>query len=254
MADPRYDRLRELTALTPRRFYISASPPFGVGLLIFGHENEDYDEDSLEELFNMSDQIRNCKPGIWTSIARKLPDAEPEMPDYECILRWVSDGSIDISQSVEDWKAYEEATRESDANVKLSEIVPPGTKWRRFGSYYDDGGVCTIVSSEYLTHKAARAIMFGDPESEEELDFGYYLESLSLNGADIGVSAEQERFTIGGMNFFQDEVGGPPRIAVAEENGQVVAVRFYEGGEDWEEEGSEKGFESDGGDKEEAEE
>ncbi|KUJ24385.1 uncharacterized protein LY89DRAFT_713248 [Mollisia scopiformis] len=243
------DRLRQLTTLTPRRFHISANPPFGIGFLIFGHENEDYHEDNLEEFFNMSDQIRNCKPGIWTSMTRELSDAEPDQPDRECILRWVCEGSIDLAQSVDDWKAYEEATRQGDAAVTISKIVPPGTKWRRHGSYFDDGGICTIVSTEYLTHKAARAIMFGDGDSDEELDFGYYLETLSLNGADIGVG-DQEGLTIGGMNFFQDEVGSPPRIAVAEENGQVIAVRFFLGGEDWSSEGTEEGLESIEGDEE----
>lgn len=200
MADEVDDRLRQLTTLTPRRFHISANPPFGVGLLIFGHENESYDEENLEDFFNISDQIRNCKPGIWTSRVRALANVQSEQPDQECILYWVSEGTIDIAQSVEDWKAYEEATRQSDVDIKLSGIVPPGTKWRRFGSYFSDGGICTIVSTEYLTHKAARAIMFGHRESDEELDYGYYLETLSLNGADIGVSDEQEGFTIGGIN------------------------------------------------------
>lgn len=38
----------------------------------------------------------------------------------EFILRWVAPGTIDISQSVESWKAYEKATCETDAVVKLS--------------------------------------------------------------------------------------------------------------------------------------
>ncbi|KAF8865255.1 hypothetical protein BDZ45DRAFT_668700 [Acephala macrosclerotiorum] len=214
MADEAEDRLRQLTTLTPRRFHIPANPPLGVGLLIFGHENENYDEENLEEFFNISDQVRNCKPGIWTSRVRALANAEPELPDRECIIYWVSEGTIDIGQSAEDWKAYEKATRQSDADVKLSAIVPPGTKWRRFGSYFSDGGICTIVSTEYLTHKAARAVIFGDPESNEELGYGYYLETLSLNGADIGVSDEQEGFTIGGMNcmFFLLEFCGPANM------------------------------------------
>ncbi|CZR55459.1 uncharacterized protein PAC_05347 [Phialocephala subalpina] len=247
MSDQEDDRLRQLTTLSPRRFHILANPPLGVGLLIFGHENESYEEENLQEFFNIGDQIRNCKPGIWTSRARKLVDTEPDMPDREYILHWVSEGTIDIEQSVEDWEAYEEATRPEDANVKLSNIVPPGTKWRRYGSYFSDGGVCAIVSTEYLTHDAARAIMFGDRQSDEELDYGFYLESLSLNGADIGISEEQRGFTIGGMNFYQDEVGGPPRIAVAEENGQIIAVRFYLGPEEeenWKSEGTEDGLES----------
>lgn len=85
--------------------------------------------------------------------------------------------------------------------MKISKIVPKGTKWRRYGSYYDDGGVCTIVSSEYLTHEAARAIMFGDTdkESEEEMSFGFYLETVSLNGVGMSVR-DPPRVTIGGMN------------------------------------------------------
>lgn len=45
---------------------------------------------------------------------------------------------------------------------------------------------------------------------------------------------------------WQDEVGGPPRIAVAEnEEGQVIAVRFYCGMEDWTSGGSTDGLSSD---------
>lgn len=44
---------------------------------------------------------------------------------------------------------------------------------------------------------------------------------------------------------LQDEVGCPPRIAVAEENGQVIAVRFFMGDEEWESEGLEEGLEGD---------
>jgi len=37
----------------------------------------------------------------------------------------------------------------------------------------------------------------------------------------------------------QDEVGGPPRVSVAEEDGQIVAVRIH-GGEDEEDEEEEE--------------
>ncbi len=48
------------------------------------------------------------------------------------------------------------------------------------------------------------------------------------------------------MLVGQDEVGGPPRVALAEENGQVIAVRLY-GGPDYdadESDGTEEGFSS----------
>lgn len=41
------------------------------------------------------------------------------------------------------------------------------------------------------------------------------------------------------MIVGQDEVGGPPRVSVAEENGEVVAVRIH-GGEDEEDEEDEE--------------
>lgn len=52
---------------------------------------------------------------------------------------------------------------------------------------------------------------------------------------------------------YQDEVGGPPRIAVAEEEGLVIAVRFFQGEEDWASEGTEEGLESEEEDEEEGE-
>lgn len=54
-------------------------------------------------------------------------------------------------------------------------------------------------------------------------------------------------FKVNYLLVGQDEVGGPPRVAVAEENGQVIAVRLY-GGPDYDEddsEGTEEGFSSD---------
>jgi len=117
----------------------------------------------------------------------------------ECILRWVEAGTIDISQPVKDWEAYEKETREKDLEVKMSEIVPKGTKWRKAGSYYDDGGVCSVISTEYLTKDAAKKIMFGAEGEEEEIDFGFYTETLTLNGWEMSAGAN-ERFTIGGMN------------------------------------------------------
>ena len=212
-SDSEGDRIQSILALAPRRFHISANPPFGAGFVIFGHENEDISEDELENFILQNNAIKNCKPGIWTSLSRAVenpgPDGatHPGDADREHILRWVCEGTIDISQSVEEWKAYEEATRKSDAEVKVSQIVPKGTKWRRWGTYYDDGGVCTIVSGEYITHDAARSILFGDKDSTEELEFGYYLETLSLNGTEIGTSEDQQGLTIGGLNCMSCHPG-----------------------------------------------
>lgn len=112
----------------------------------------------------------------------------------ECILRWVEPGTIDLCKPVEEWEKYERETREKDAAVKASGIVPKGTKWRKAGSYYDDGGVCSVISTEYLSLDAAKKI-FGD----DDVEYGYYTETLTLNGWEMGAGVN-DRFTIGGMN------------------------------------------------------
>ncbi|TVY26998.1 hypothetical protein LHYA1_G003852 [Lachnellula hyalina] len=86
-------------------------------------------------------------------------------------------------------------------------------------------------------------------EELDEIDSGFYTEALTLNGWEMG-AGKNARFTIGGMNFSQDEVGGPPRVSVAKENGQVIANRLHRGPSYDEEEedysqGSEEGLSSD---------
>jgi hypothetical protein len=192
------DRLDRIFKLTPRRFHISDNPPFGVGLVLCGQVNGDA-EDS-EQFFLQHGGIPNCKPGIWTSMRRRVPNPfkDDTHTEYgvECILRWVEPGTIDISQPVEEWEAYEKATRDADAQVRPSQFVPQGTSWRRTGKYFDDGGVCTVVSTEYLTAEAAEKMNSGEDE-----DFSYdgYIEQLSLHGVDGG-DADNQGFTIGGMN------------------------------------------------------
>jgi hypothetical protein len=192
------DRLKRLTALTPRRFHITTNSPYGVGLVLCGHVNDEEIDDIGSQFFTQRDGIKNCKPGIWTSMAREVGEPGDNF-SLECILRWVAPGTINMAQSVEKWEEYEKETREKDLEVRMSEIVPKGTKWRRAGSYYDDGGVCSVISTEYLTMDAAKKIMFGTGEEEEEVNFGFYTETLTLNGWEMG-AGENERFTIGGMN------------------------------------------------------
>lgn len=83
---------------------------------------------------------------------------------------------------MEDWRAYEEATRKQYPDVRVSQIVPKGMKWKHCGTYFSDGGYYTIVSAEYLAHDAARTIMFERDSSTEDLEYGDFLEMMSLNG------------------------------------------------------------------------
>ncbi|KAF2427525.1 hypothetical protein EJ08DRAFT_662829 [Tothia fuscella] len=235
MAEEEQDRFTRIMDLTPRRFTYQQhhhSPP----------------------ALCYREGIKNCKPGIWTS--RKLPVSKvfrldnPNVDDgeFEALLYWVADGRIGLSQSIKDWESYEAATRDVDAVVDLKTIFPDGTKWKRNGSYFDDGGTCSVISADYLTRKAASRIMNIKPE-DEELELGYYYETVTIHG--WGHSSGNKKntdFTLGGMNFNQDAVGGPPRVAVVEEDSQVVAIRLYAGDEDDEvddESGFVKGFNSD---------
>jgi hypothetical protein len=196
--DQELDRFDRIMKLTPRRFHISASPPFAApydnSFVLCGQVNGDEDDGSI--FGNQRDGIRNCKPGIWTSRtlpvsdAFKLENFNPEDGEFEALLYWVTEGTVDLSQSVEDWEAYEASTAESDAAVPLKTLFPKGTQWKRSGSYYDDGGVLAIISTDYLSRDAASKIM-GVETEDEECDLGYYYDTLTY---------DHDCFTLGGMS------------------------------------------------------
>jgi hypothetical protein len=201
------ERFNRIMALTPRRFHISATPPFAApyndSLVLCGHVNDDEDDGSI--FSHQRSGIKNCKPGIWTS--RKLPVSEAfrldnynaEDGEFEALLYWVADGEIDISQPVEEWKAYEEATRESDTAVNLETLFPKGTEWKRSGSYFDDGGTFSIISTDYLSRDAASKVT-GIEADSDELDLGHYFETLTLHGWEAPPGDKNGDFTLGGMN------------------------------------------------------
>ena len=158
--------------------------------MLLGHENCD---ESTEDTPLSCCKITNCKPGIWTSRRRKLASGRCEF-----IFYWVAPGTIDLNQSVDDWKRDEEETREKDSMVKLSQIVPKGTRWRRTRDYLDSGGILNILSTEYMTPEAARSIIYGDSKAGRELNYGQYLETLTL--AFSRRKANNEMFTLGGIS------------------------------------------------------
>ncbi|KAH8809108.1 hypothetical protein F5884DRAFT_753609 [Xylogone sp. PMI_703] len=243
-------RFDNILALGPVRFYVSPEQYFGGSLALLG----DSTVNSAEKLVRSSSSFRaipNCKPGIWTSRTRKIN--ENHAINMECIVYWVADGEINMGQSVTDWKKYEEETRDRDGAVKLSQIVPKDTKWRKRSTYFDDGGICNIISTVYLTEKTARRITVGEDEGEENFSYEGYIAALTLGYQDIEFLIPHERnknCTLGGMSFNQDAVGGPPNIALAEDgNGQVIALRMYnakipEGEDEPPAEGPEDGFTS----------
>jgi hypothetical protein len=197
MAEEERSRFDRLVTLTPRPFHITSNPPFGVGLVLCGHVNT-YDDNGAQ--FSLQrDGIRNCKPGIWTSIAVPVSGGEGMM---ECILRWVAPGTIDLGQDIEKWETYEEATREMDVESfkSVGEMVGESgnvLERKKDGSYYDDGGVCCVISTEYLTKAAFEKII--DEEKRENLKdgYGFYVETLTISIFDG--QPGNKRFCIGGM-------------------------------------------------------
>jgi hypothetical protein len=216
-----YDRLNSLMALSPRRFHISANPPFGLGIVICSHMTED--DDSIDQFTFNHEGIANCKPGIWRSFFRTVhaPEGQWSYPyePTECIVHWVANGTIDLTQSVKDWLAYDMAAREKDATIDLENTVLRGIEWENKGTFSDDGGICAVLSTEYLTKEAAAKLMIGgkedesedededvderegeggdeEEEEEEEVKFGYYLETVTLS---YGLR-ENRYFTLGGMS------------------------------------------------------
>ena len=186
------NRINRIRALTPRRFHISENPPFGAGLVLCGHLNAN--DDSGAQFFLRHDGIRNCKPGIWTSVAVDVPDSEQGM--MECILRWVAPGSIDLGQDVEEWAKYEAETRKGDLAAWEEGKGVEGIKgeWREDGQYYDDGGICCVISTDYLTREALKEIV---GKEGEKGGYGGYVETLTLSIFD-GPKGN-EMFCIGGM-------------------------------------------------------
>jgi hypothetical protein len=207
MVNKRGDRFTRIMALTPRRFHISATPPFAEpyddSLVLCGNVNEGKEDGSV--FGNQRSGIKNCKPGIWTSRilpvskAFRMESYQPEDGEFEVLIYWVSEGEIDMSQSVEEWETYEERTRQSDAAVELTTLFPKDTKWKRAGSYYDDGGVCSIITTDFLTRDAAGKIMGLDVD-DEEFNLGFYFETLTLNGWEASTDGKNAGFTLGGMN------------------------------------------------------
>jgi hypothetical protein len=197
MIEAEEDRFDRLLKLAPCRFHISDDPRLGVGLVMRCQVNNDNEDGP--KFFTQRDGIRNCKPGIWTSLRRHVANDDPDNEyEVEYILRWVASGTIDISQPLKEWEEYEKSTREADAQVKLSQIVPRGVKWRRNGTYFSDDGICAVISSEYLTSEAAANIQFGRAEEIDEYNYGGYLEFLSPPGFGPG-QGDSGGFTIGGV-------------------------------------------------------
>ncbi|KAK4070995.1 uncharacterized protein Triagg1_6362 [Trichoderma aggressivum f. europaeum] len=216
------DRLSSLLSLCPRYVIVPANPPDGIAFAMTGHGQE------WEHLTYQHSGISNCKPGIWKAEVRNVPGSELGNADFEACLRWVADlddnTQLDFAVSLDAWQAWEQMFKDQfDDSVNWGE----GVTWKHGGSYYDDGGLFNVISTAYLTTDAAATITGG--EYTEDDGYEGYLEMVTLN--DNPINAEDRirnyGFTLGGLHFGQDSIGGPPVIALAEKDGQVVGIKLW---------------------------
>ncbi|KAM0254622.1 hypothetical protein ACHAQJ_006589 [Trichoderma viride] len=221
------DRLDSLLSLCPRYIVVPSNPPDGIAFAMAGNSQE------REHLTDLHSGISNCKPGIWKAEVKLIAGAELGDADREACLRWVADldesTQLDFRMTLDEWQAWEQMFKDRfDDLVEWDE----GIAWKHAGTYYDDGGLFNVISMAYLTREAAVMILEGaDPEEEEidEGEYGGYLETITLNDnfSNSEDSDRNEGFTLGGLHFGQDSIGGPPAIAVAEKDGQVVAIKLF---------------------------
>ncbi|KAK5999169.1 hypothetical protein PT974_01559 [Cladobotryum mycophilum] len=236
------DNLSELLTICPRYIIVPPNPPEGINFALCGQLQ------SFDDLTDLHNGISNCKPGIWKAEHKNIPGVDFPDPTSEACLRWVGEldesTDVDFGTSLEEWKSWDQKLKARfDAATEVRKLEQDLT-WKLDGTYFNDGGVFATVSTAYLTREAAEAIL-GDSLDDEFDDDEYvgFLERTTLNDA-ASDPEEIERnsgFTLGGLHFNQDEIGGPPYIAVAERDGQVVAIKLFSD-EDAEEEGREEGF------------
>ncbi|KAK1255645.1 hypothetical protein MKX07_007904 [Trichoderma sp. CBMAI-0711] len=215
------DRLSSLLSLCPRYIVVPPNPPDGIAFAMTG-DCQDWDQ-----LTYWHSGISNCKPGIWKAEIRSIPGAQCGDADYEACLRWVADldddTELDFGASLDEWQAWEQMFKDRfDGFLEWDS----GIIWKHGGTYYDDGGIFNVISTAYLTHEAAAKVL-GDDFNEDEYDG--YLEMITLNDNPINEEDGQRNygFTLGGLHFGQDSIGGPPAIALAEKDGRVVAIKLW---------------------------
>ncbi|KAL7916590.1 hypothetical protein GGI35DRAFT_473863 [Trichoderma velutinum] len=216
------DRLYSLLSLCPRYVIVPENPPDGIAFAMTGHGQE------WEHLTDQHSGISNCKPGIWKAEVRQVPGRELGNADHEACLRWVADldenTELDFAISLDAWQAWEQMFKDQfDDSVQWGE----GVTWKHGGTYYDDGGLFNVISMAYLTADAAATITEG--EYTEDDGYDGYIEMITLNDNPINAEDRMRNygFTLGGLHFGQDSIGGPPAIALAEKDGQVVGIKLW---------------------------
>ncbi|KAL7786969.1 hypothetical protein V8C37DRAFT_391360 [Trichoderma ceciliae] len=229
------DRLSSLLSLCPRYVVVPHNPPGGISFVMTGDSQEWHD------LTYLHSGISNCKPGIWKAEVKAIPGAALGNADREACLRWVADlndsTELDFSISIHEWQGWEQMFKDQfDDSVEWDESIA----WKHAGTYYDDGGIFNVISTAYLTREAAVMISEGGNPEEDDIDedeYAGFLDTITLNDNPINGAdrVRNQGFTLGGVHFGQDSIGGPPAIAVAEKDGQVIAIKLFSDDEELDE-------------------
>ncbi|KAH8883399.1 hypothetical protein GQ53DRAFT_847039 [Thozetella sp. PMI_491] len=227
-ADERFDTLLRLA---PRYVIVRNLPPGDIGFKLMGHVSEP------DQIDYWHTGIPNCKPGIWKAMAKDTPaELQKDLICWEVCLRWVGeltpDTELDFAGGLDEWEDWNRRMQEKfgDGDGENAGLV-----WMSGGGYFDDGGICNVISTSYLTEKAATEIIHGQEKdkeeegegAEEEDEFGFYLEAMTQGEDSSGEDLGLDTFCLGGLHFGQDTVGCPPQIAIGHQDGKTVVIKLF---------------------------
>lgn len=110
-------------------------------------------------------------------------------------------------------------------------------------TYFNDGGIFATVSTTYLTRETAKAILGDRVEDEfDDEEYAGYLEGITpirkrLNGMKASLLEDcivsfvflhsRNWYSITSILVSQNAIGAPPYVAVAERDGQVIAIKLF---------------------------
>ncbi|KAJ7047025.1 hypothetical protein C8F04DRAFT_1387523 [Mycena alexandri] len=147
------------------------------------------------------EKIQNCKPGIWQG-GRSVEENK-----FAIWVRWLREGSIDLSQPLENFVT----------ELEDDTIVATFT-WTRVANVSVDGGTMTILAEGMTSPDAIFA-----PTGDDDGDVDGFINYIALHGA------EEDSFHIpGGVSSYTGGDGGFDVYTASDSDGKVVAVKVTE--------------------------
>ncbi|KZT28307.1 hypothetical protein NEOLEDRAFT_1167611 [Neolentinus lepideus HHB14362 ss-1] len=186
------ERLHDIIDAAPREFVV------GVGgdctLLVGELGVHGPDSDFIHN-------VGNCKPGIWRSF-------KSEGKEFMICARWVRDGTIDLTQSVE-----------SLSSIGADDLAVDLT-WQEVGVASVDGGSMAILARGYLQLETIRALE-DKREDEDEIDEDAFVEMVVVTGYEF----DGKNYIPGGISSYTGGDGGFPIYVARDHEDMVIAVK-----------------------------